>query len=192
MVLLSPISEFVSQIWTYFFRYWCPLCSQIAVFEIRQPPIRRNPEPSPPSNSPLYTRNRSEGLPERDISSLSVMGWGLEAAGKLFRRRLFLGGGQKKMKFWFFSWRPPVGADRSVSSRRYGRTSWEFFGIKDKLKLFKRVQKHRKSTNVAKSENWIVFFWVGGLRMARIDPSLRGGINEPRGKMLVLRKEQNI
>ena len=25
--------------------------------------------------------NRSEGLPERDISSLGVMGWGLDAAG---------------------------------------------------------------------------------------------------------------
>jgi len=31
-------------------------------------------------------------LPERDISSLGVMGWGLEAAGKFFRRRTVGGG----------------------------------------------------------------------------------------------------
>ena len=30
---------------------------------------------------------QSEGLPERDIESLGVMGWGLEAARRFFRRR---------------------------------------------------------------------------------------------------------
>ena len=34
-------------------------------------------------------------MPERDISSLDVMGWGLEAAGKFFRRRTM--GGWRKM-----------------------------------------------------------------------------------------------
>ena len=31
---------------------------------------------------------RSEGLPERDISSLCVMGWGVEDVWEFFRRRL--------------------------------------------------------------------------------------------------------
>ena len=34
--------------------------------------------------------------------------------------------------FVFSGWGPPVGADRSVSSRQYGRTSWLILGIKEK------------------------------------------------------------
>ena len=39
------------------------------------------------------------------------------------------------------SWRPPVGADRSVSSRRYGRTEGEIRGIKDKFENIEKGQK---------------------------------------------------
>ena len=72
-------------------------------------------------------------------------GVGVGGGWKFFRRRPTGEGGQNRnkiMKFWFLRWRPPVGADRSVSSRRYGRTSPKIMGIKDNLKLFKRVRQH--------------------------------------------------
>ena len=48
----------------------------------RQGIPQRPPKASPPP------QNRSEGLPEWDISSLGVMGGGLGVAGIFFRRRL--------------------------------------------------------------------------------------------------------
>ena len=39
---------------------------------------------------------------------------------------------ENNIKLWFFSWRPPVGVDRSVSLRRYGWTSWTNMVIKTK------------------------------------------------------------
>jgi len=51
---------------------------------MRDPPCTRQVTPEPIQGHP---KGWSEGLPERDISSLGVMGWGLEVAGKFFRRR---------------------------------------------------------------------------------------------------------
>ena len=68
--------------------------------------------------------------------------------------------------------------------------TWQILGIQENSKMAAKLEKPRKNNNIQKPKNRRNTCWVGGLRLLRINPSRRGGIDETRGKFWEYRKIQ--